>query len=607
MPAAPSGFADHAVALTHRGAAALANGQEPLAAACFATAAVLAPHRASIWHNLGEARRALGHVAGAEHAFRRALRLRPAYPKAWAGLAALLRKSQRPKAAARAIVRALVLDPALAEGWSVAGAMLSERRAVERLTVVLRRVVVLAPDSPPAWLALAAGLNETTGGEATEGEVAEPSLPLACVRRAIALSPGQPAGYVNQAGFLIRQGKLDAALAVHARLRRLAPLEGHAEAGDSLVASLRGDFAAAVSLARRSLVMQPASASTLVTLSLAEHDSGRTDLARRGNRRAIALDPDSDAACFNLSMVLLAQGDFAEGWHLYESRWRMERTAYPAHAPRWQGGDPAGRSILLVAEQGQGDTLHFVRYAPMLAALGARVHLMVQPSLVRLLSRLPGIASVRSLAEPPPACDACIPLLSLPLVFGTTLATIPATVPYLHAADRDREGWRRRLAAERRLKVGLVWAGSAHDGQFIAHMTDRRRSLALAALAPLTDIPGVAFYSLQKGPPADETPPPGLDLTDWMGAVGDFADTAALVAELDLVISVDTSVCHLAGALARPVWMLSRHDACWRWLRDRADSPWYPTMRLFRQDRPGDWPPVIARVRTALAEWAERR
>ncbi len=173
--------------------------------------------------------------------------------------------------------------------------------------------------------------------------------------------------------------------------------------------------------------------------------------------------------------------------------------------------DPAGRSFLLVAEQEQGDTLHFVRYAPMLAALGAHVHLMVQPSLVRLLSGLPGIASVRSLTEPPPVCDACIPLLSLPLVFGTTLATIPAAVPYLHVSQQDRAIWKRRLGGERRRRVGLVWAGSAHDDQFLAHMVDRRRSLPLAALAPLADVPDLTFYSLQKGPPANEVRPPDLD------------------------------------------------------------------------------------------------
>lgn len=584
--------ADAAVILNHQGAAALGDGKPAEALSHFARAAVLAPHRASVWHNSGEALHALGRSGDAERAYRRALRLRPAYPKALAGLGALLRNTRRVKMAARALVRALVIDPAFAEGWSIAAAILHEQRREERRRLILRRAVILDPTNVAARISLAFCDSE------------EPQDAGASLHRALALAPAHPPAWVSHAGFLIRQGGLEQAAAIHARLRRLSPMDGDADAGDSIIATLHGDFARAMVLGRRSLVLQPGSAAAHINLSLAEHGSGLTERARRSNERAIRLQPDSDVARFNLSMVLLALGDFVEGWRLYEARWRMERTRYPEHAPPWPGGDPAGRSILLVAEQGQGDTLHFVRYAALLAARGARVHLMVQPALIRLLSGIHGVVSVVSPDDPPPACDACVPLMSLPLLFGTTLATIPAATPYLRADEADRRFWGGRLAGERRLKVGLTWAGSAHDGHFNAHMVDRRRSLPLAALAPLAGVPGVAFYSLQKGPPAAEAmpPPAGLDLIDWMDEMRDFADTAALVEHLDLVISVDTSVCHLAGALARPVWVLSRHDACWRWLRDRSDSPWYPTLRLFRQDAPGDWGPVVARVRDALRE-----
>ncbi len=595
-PTAAAAAADPSVALVHRGVAALADGQAAIAASCFAAAAVLTPHRPSIWHNQGEALRALGQPLMAQRAFGRALRLRPAYPKALAGLAELLRATRRPKAAARALSRALALDPGFAVGWTILAPLLRERRAMERLRVVLRRVVILDPTGADAWIALARCVNELESS----------SVAAVILQRALALNPASPVGQGGHAGLLVRQGDLDGARAIHARLRRLVPLDGQADAGDSLLATMRGDFARGRALACRSLALQPAGAAALISLALAEHDLGGAERAQRSNARAMALDPDGDVARFNQSMVLLAQGDFAEGWRMYEARWRMERTPFPAYAPPWPGGDPAGRSLLLVAEQGQGDTLQFVRYAPMLAACGARVHLLVPPSLVRLFSGMPGLASVRSFDDPPPACDACMPLMSLPLMFGTTLATVPATVPYLQAAEPDRRHWHARLAGEARLKVGLVWAGAAHEDQIVASMTNRRRSLALAAFAPLAEVPGVAFYSLQKGPPADQAkaPPAGLELIDWMDAVRDFADTAAFVEQLDLVISVDTSVCHLAGALARPVWVLSRFDACWRWLRDRDDSPWYPTLRLFRQGTPGDWVPVVARVRAALAEWA---
>lgn len=587
-----TGVSDAAVVLNHRGAAALGDGNPAEALTRFATAAVLAPHRASVWHNSGEALFALGRNSEAERAYRRALRLRPAYPKALAGLGALLRNTRRVKMAARALVRALVIDPAFAEGWSIVAAILHDQRREERRRLILRRAVILDPMNVAARIALALCESE------------EPQDADAHVHRALALAPAHRSAHGSYAGFLIRQGGLERARAIHARLRRLSPLDGDADAGDSIIATLRGDFARAVALGCRSLVLQPGSAAAHINLSLAEHGSGLMERARRSNERAIRIQPDSDVARFNLSMVLLALGDFVEGWRLYEARWRMERTRYPEHAPPWSGGDPAGRSILLVAEQGQGDTLHFVRYAALLAARGARVHLMVQPALTRLLSGIPGVVSVVSPDDPPPVCDACVPLMSLPLLFGTTLATIPAVMPYLRATEPDRRFWGGRLAGERRLKVGLAWAGSAHENQFNAHMIDRRRSLPLAALAPLAGVPGVAFYSLQKGPPAAETPPTGLELIDWMDEMRDFADTAALVEHLDLVISVDTSVCHLAGALARPVWVLSRHDACWRWLRDRSDCPWYPTLRLFRQDASGDWGPVVARVRDALRERA---
>lgn len=599
---AVSAFADPAVALTHRGVSALAAGQAAYAAACFTAATALAPHRPSLWHNRGEALRAMGRIAAAERAYRYALRLRPAYPKALAGFAMLLKASGRPNGAARALTRALAVDPAFAEGWSAVAILARERRerrAMTRLTAVLRRAVLLDPGNLSAWLALAGALSET----------AEACTVFDCLWRAVALFPGHSEGYMSYAGFLSRQGKLDEARTMHARLRRMAPLDGGADAGDSLIATLCGDFGRSVTLARRSLILQPGAAAAHINLALAEYSIGQTHRARRSNERAMVLQPANDVARFNLSMVLLALGDFRQGWQLYEARWQMERTTYPAYAPPWQGDDPAGRSFLLVAEQGQGDTLHFVRYAPLLAARGARVHLIVQPALVRLLLAVPGVASVRSFDDPPPACDVCVPLLSLPRLFGTTLATIPASIPYLSVADSDRRFWSGRLAGEKRLKVGLVWAGDAHRDHFSIHMVDKRRSLTLAALAPLAGIPEVAFYSIQKGPPAEQCrkPPDGLELTDWMDEVHDFAATAALVEQLDLVISVDTATCHLAGALARPVWVLSRYDACWRWLRDRSDSPWYPTLRLFRQDAPGEWGPVIGRVREALDKWVATR
>jgi len=260
--------------------------------------------------------------------------------------------------------------------------------------------------------------------------------------------------------------------------------------------------------------------------------------------------------------------------------------------------------------------LQFCRFAPLVAALHApgdgpadgakavNVVLEMPSALARLIRTMPGAQRIVAQNEPLPEFGVHCPLLSLPLALGTTLETIPAAIPYL-AADADQAlAWRIRLAAVPGLRVGLVWAGNPRTAQRSLAAIDRRRSLPLSRLAPLGEVPGVTFVSLQKGHRADEakTPPRGLTLYDWTDELWDFADTAALIAGLDLVIGVDTSVVHVAGALGKPVWVLNRYDACWRWLYGRTDSPWYPTMRLFRQARFGDWDGVIAEVQAALRQ-----
>ena len=274
--------------------------------------------------------------------------------------------------------------------------------------------------------------------------------------------------------------------------------------------------------------------------------------------------------------------------------------------PQWRGEDLADKTIFLHSEQGYGDTIQFLRYVPLLASRGGRVILEVPPSLGRLAEQLQGAAQVFASGAVTPAADFFCPLLSLPRAFGTTVATIPGEVPYL-AADRAAvAAWRRRLADLEGLRVGLVWAGNPRPNQPGANRIDRRRSVTLGHFANLAEVPGVSFVSLQKGQAASQTrsPPPGLLVHDWTDELTDFADTAALIEALDLVISVDTSVVHLAGALGKPTWLLNRFDTCWRWLLNRDDSPWYPTLRQFRQPSPGDWNSVICGVRDALQRLA---
>ena len=320
---------------------------------------------------------------------------------------------------------------------------------------------------------------------------------------------------------------------------------------------------------------------------------------------ALALRPGEKQWHMARAEALLALGRWREGWAEHAWRWHGIRPD-PRRMPMnpLERPDPAswrGRTVLFHAEQGQGDTLQCLRYVAPAIAAGAQVLLEVQPSLLRLAATLPGVAAVVAQGDALPAHDLAIPMFHLPWAFDTTPGE-PPTAPYLHADPTASARWRARLSAIPGRKIGLVWAGEPRPQDPAALATDRRRSIPLAALAPLAAQPGLAFISLQKGTAAAQPRPPGLLLHDWVAELADFADTAALMDGLDLVISVDTAPLHLAGALGRPAWLLNRSDSCWRWLRDRDDSPWYPSLRQFRQPAPGDWSAVIGRVAAALAE-----
>ncbi len=336
-------------------------------------------------------------------------------------------------------------------------------------------------------------------------------------------------------------------------------------------------------------------------------DQGRLEAATEAYRQAIALAPDLADAHLNLGMALLVQGNFHSGWAEYEWRWRCKDFPSPKRdfkQPQWDGGPLEGRTLLLHAEQGAGDALQFLRYLPLVAQRGGRIIIECHETLAGLLKGQRMDHSVVAMSELGPTFDLHCPLLTLPHVFATDLASIPQDVPYLQADAAAAKVWNGRLAEHPdSVQVGLVWAGNPK------HKNDRNRSVKLASLAPLADIPGVSFISLQKGAAATEamSPPPGMKLSDWTGELEDFAHTAALIAALDLVITVDTSVAHLAGALGKPVWVFLPFAPDWRWLLGRSDSPWYPTMRLFRQPRPARWDPVITEVRYALETFAAAR
>jgi hypothetical protein len=321
-------------------------------------------------------------------------------------------------------------------------------------------------------------------------------------------------------------------------------------------------------------------------------------------RKALSINPAYNNARVGLSMALLMTGQLVEGFKEFECRWEsapMKPRNLPY--PVWGGQQAVSPNdiLLIYGEQGMGDVLQFCRFAELAKAKwGAKVYLEVVHPLSRLMKGVRGVDGVISLGEKiPSGVKACIAMLSIPRVLGTTLETIPSDIPYLPYDNYRASLWQERLKAlPAGPKVGICWAGMNRDQDPIATSIDARRSMQLAQFRPLSAIQGVSWVSLQLGPPKEQirTNPAGMTIGDWTTDLYDFFDTAALVQCLDLVISVDTSVAHVAAGLGRPTWMLSRYDACWRWLMDRDDTPWYPTMRLFTQKKPYEWDEVVERM-----------
>jgi tetratricopeptide (TPR) repeat protein len=429
-------------------------------------------------------------------------------------------------------------------------------------------------------------------------------------RRALALMPDYAEAHNNLGNALQALGQPAAACDAYAAAIAIRP--DYAEAHSNLSVALRtlGRLADAEAAGRAALAHNPRSASAFANLGLILQDRARYREALACTEAALALSPDYPEAHCNRAVQLLQLGRFKEGWAEYEWRWQTSGFTTPKRdfsEPLWDGTPLAGRTILLHAEQGQGSAIQFARYVPLVARCGGRVILECQRPLTRLFIRAfagpesglaAGQVSVVTKGQPLPRCDVQLPLMSLPGRMGTALETIPAHVPYLFAEEEAVDGWRSRLAARTRPRVGLVWAGNPN------HKNDRNRSLPSAVLRPLVNGGVGSFVSLQVGEAAaQQTMLPAGRVLDPTAEFADFSDTAAVIAALDLVVSVDTAVAHLAGAMAKPVWLLVPFVAEWRWLLDRDTSPWYPTMRIFRQPAPGDWEAVVASVAAALAAW----
>jgi tetratricopeptide (TPR) repeat protein len=547
------------------------------AVVCYRSALALTPRYPEAHNNLGTTLRELGRLDEAIAHYREALRFKPDYAEAYFNLGISLARQGRSTEAADCYGKALELRPEFPEAHDALGNIRREQVRLDEAVTCYRKALGLRPNYPEALSNLGSALKE-------QGLLDEA---VACCLKAIELKADFPEAYNNLGSARAEQGRLDEAVGCY----------------------------------RRALDLKASFPEAFNNLGTALMEQRRLDEAVACFRRAIDLQPGYADAHFSLGMALLAQGDMATGWAEYEWRWQtpqMIKGRGQFAQPQWRGEAATGRTLLIHTEQGFGDTLQFCRYATLAKQRGLRVVMEAEKPLVRLLRGLSGVDLVVTRGEPLPAFDLHCPLLSMPLALATRLATIPRGDPYLHADAEPVAAWRRRLedflpgaavppdarpparaealgtvTSSGKLRVGLAWAGNPRLHSPALAAVDRRRSIAPERLAPLAALPGLHFVSLQKGGPAA---PADLELIDFMDQMEDFADTAALIANLDLVISVDTAVAHLVAALGKPVWLLDRFDSCWRWLNGRRDSPWYPSIRLYRQPRPGDWDTVLEEV-----------
>lgn len=545
---------DHVDALQALGQLQLAAGEAAEARATLERCGRLAPHRAELFRDLGRACFLQNAHAEAQRALVHALALEPRLPDAQAYMGDTLLALRDFPGAVAAFQNALVWQPHHAGARLGIGLGLFGLQQYEAASHSLRLATDAPSPDPRARDHLALALTE----------LARFDEAIAVAETGIAHTPERSDAYLILGIVLERADRLDDAIAAF----------------------------------RRAIALQPshhAAANNLANALVAQH---RVDEAILLFDDILANAPQAPDARYNRGLAHLLRGDFAAGWEGYAVRFAVSQSHLPGHLPIpfWDGHSSLhGRTLLLRPEQGFGDLLQFARYARLAADAGAVVHLGVPPELRSLGPFFDGVTQALSIDDPVPPIDLQCPLLTAPHAFGTRFETIPNRVPYLRVPPEKVEAWRTALGPG--TKVGLVWSGNP------AHKNDRRRSVALQPMATLLSVPEVRFFSLQKGlRPADAELLAQLpNLSDLGPKLNDFADTAAVVENLDLVICVDTSIAHLAGALGKPVWVLLAHSPDWRWMLHREDSPWYPTMRLFRQPRAGDWDSVIASVHAALA------
>lgn len=572
-----------------------------------------------------------GQLPQAEKICRDILQSQPDHSDALYFLGVIALQSGRYEDAIAAIEKALLVrseEPYF--HYNLALAYQKAGRLQEAITAY-RNALSLKPDSVEAL--------ENLGTVLADEDMADEAIE--CFRQVLTLQPGRIETHNNLGVLYLRQGMPEEALASHRKSLFLRPNDAntHNHLGNALkevgrldealtyfegALKLQPDFAAActnlgltlyaqgkhdeaIACYRNALAIDPRYPNVYNSMGLALQEEDKLEEALAAHRKALELDPTFAAAQWNLSLLLLMLGDYESGFEFFESRFvgGPQRSFAPsrrllqalAHIPRWQGEPLAGKSLLVWTEQGLGDNLMMLRYLHQLAEAGPkRLIVYGDPALLRLVETIQGVDTMISGRNPLPSepFDYHVPTMSLPRLFGTRLDTIPNELPYLAVPATMKTAWAERLVDLPERRIGLLWAGN----QSFSH--DTQRSMQLKMLAPLLEIPGNAFISLQKGEPALQLMQHGFPIHDWMNECYDLLDTAALISNLDLVITVDTAVAHLAAALGREVWLMNRVKSDWRWQRERSDSPWYPGLRIFRQPAVGDWESVVERIHAEL-------
>jgi tetratricopeptide (TPR) repeat protein len=523
-----------------------------------------------------------GRIEAAERDYRAVLTIDPKHAPSWHLLGALAVQRGELLAAIEMIETAIAIDPHIPAYFNDLGETLRLFRQPARAAACYRKALALDPT-------YAAAHNNLGIAEFAQGR---PAKAIGHYRRALALHRDFAPAYLNLGVALLETGQVEAAEAAFETTHRLDPDNPGLGLNIANLRQAQNRLDEAIATYRALLAADPTHIEAMVNLGDALRRQGRPGAALDCFAAALALDPDLPAARWNAGLCHLLLGDFPRGWAGFAWRFKAGAVApQDSRLPEWTGEPLAGRWIVVQAEQGLGDTIQFARYLTRLKAVGAgEVALLCNKQLGRLLGRLcPTISD----DTPAPAWDCRVSLLDLPRLLGTDVATIDDAVPYIEVTPEQVAIWRRRLAPLPAPRVGLVWRGRPD------HKNDRNRSMPAAALATLTRLP-VGWVSLQQG--ATEAELEVLGPIRHLGdAFGDLLDAAEAIAALDLVVTVDTALAHLAGALGKPVWLLLPLAPDWRWMVGRSDSPWYPTARLFRQPRIGDWDSVIREVATALA------